>query len=84
MGVGRSSLLRRGCYPGPASLASFLALVRSEGFQVEAVKGMWFHDPRNWFVRKTQTWALTYRLGTRLSKIWPGTGAGLVVLVSKQ
>lgn len=76
--VGRQAHIRH------HSPASFLALVRSEDFRVEAVKGMWFHDPRNWFVRKTQTWALTYRLGTRLSKIWPGTGAGLVVLVSKQ
>jgi hypothetical protein len=62
----------------------FLDLARSEGFQVEAVQGMWFHDPRNWFVRRTQTWALTYALGTRLSKRWPGMGSGLVVLVSKR
>lgn len=76
--VGRQAHIRH------HSLASFLALVHSEGFHVEAVRGMWFHDPRNWFVRQTQTWALTYRLGTRIAKIWPGMGAGLVVLVSKK
>jgi 2-polyprenyl-3-methyl-5-hydroxy-6-metoxy-1,4-benzoquinol methylase len=76
--VGRQAHIRH------HSLQSFLDLARSEGFTVEAVKGMWFHDPRNWFVRRTQTWALTYNLGTRLSKIWPGMGSGLVVLVSKR
>ncbi len=76
--VGRQAHIRH------HSLASFLDLARSEGFHIEAVKGMWFHDPRNWFVRRTQTWALTYALGTRLSKIWPGMGSGLVVLVSKR
>jgi len=75
--VGRQAHIRH------HSLTSFLALVRSAGFAVEAVQGMWFHDPRNWLVRKTQTWALTYQLGTRIAKIWPGMGAGLVVLVRK-
>jgi SAM-dependent methyltransferase len=76
--VGRQAHIRH------HSLASFLALARSEGFAIEAVQGMWFHDPRNWLVRKTQTWALTYNIGTRISKIWPGMGSGLVVLVSKR
>jgi len=65
------------------SLQSFLDLVRSEGFKVEAVKGVWFHDPRNWLVRKTQPLAFTYKIGTTLSKIWPSMGAGLVVVVRK-
>jgi ubiquinone/menaquinone biosynthesis C-methylase UbiE len=65
------------------SLASFLELVRSEGFKVEKVTGVWFHDPRNWLVRHTQRRKLTYALGTRISKIWPGMGAGLVVLARK-
>jgi len=73
--VGRQAHIRH------HSLAGFLALVRSAGFEVEVVKGMWFHDPRNWFVRRTQTWALTYGIGTRISKIWPGLGAGVVVVV---
>ncbi len=65
------------------SLQSFRSLVESEGFKVEKTVGVWFHDPRNWFVHQTQKRALTYKLGTRLSKIWPQTGAGLVMLVSK-
>lgn len=65
------------------SLQSFKSLVESEGFVVEQVMGVWFHDPRNWFVRRTQKWEPTYRLGTKLSKIWPQTGAGLVMLVRK-
>ena len=65
------------------SLKSFLDLVKSEGFKVEAVKGVWFHDPRNWLVRKTQPLAFTYRIGTAISKLWPGTGAGLVVVARK-
>jgi SAM-dependent methyltransferase len=65
------------------SLDSFLDLVRSEGFRVERVTGVWFHDPRNWLVRQTQRRRLTYMLGTGLSKLWPGTGAGLVVLARK-
>jgi 2-polyprenyl-3-methyl-5-hydroxy-6-metoxy-1,4-benzoquinol methylase len=75
--VGRQAHIRH------HSLQSFQKLVESEGFVVEKVSGVWFHDPRNWFVRKTQRWALTYRFGTRLSKIWPQTGAGLVLLVRK-
>ncbi len=65
------------------SLKSFLDLVESEGFRVEAVKGVWFHDPRNWLVRKTQPLAFTYRIGTAISKVWPGMGAGLIVVVRK-
>lgn len=75
--VGRQAHIRH------HSLASFLALVRGEGLRVEAVRGVWFHDPRNWFVRRTQRHQITYRLGTRLSKTWPATGAGIVVLVSR-
>ncbi|HKP51551.1 MAG TPA: methyltransferase domain-containing protein [Chloroflexia bacterium] len=65
------------------SLRSFVELVESEGFKVEAVKGVWFHDPRNWLVRKTQPLGLTYKIGTAISKLLPGTGAGLVVVVRK-
>lgn len=75
--VGRQAHIRH------HSLRSFLDLVRSEGFKVEAVKGVWFHDPRNWLVRKTQPLAATYTIGTALSKLWPAMGAGLVVVVRK-
>ena len=66
------------------SVDSFLDLVKSEGFAVEEIVGMWFHDPRNWVVRWTQTWEPTYRVGTRISKVFPKMGAGLVVLVRKK
>jgi SAM-dependent methyltransferase len=75
--VGRQAHIRH------HSLASFLVLVRGEGLRVQAVRGVWFHDPRNWFVHRTQRWAPTYRLGTALSTLWPAAGAGVVVLVRR-
>jgi ubiquinone/menaquinone biosynthesis C-methylase UbiE len=57
----------------------FRRMLEESGFQVTDVKGVWFHDPRNWLVRFTQPHRLTYALGSRLSKRWPSLGAGLVV-----
>lgn len=82
-GVLNKALVGRQAHIRHHSLKSFLELVKSEGFRVEAVKGVWFHDPRNWLVRKTQPLALTYKIGTTISKLWPGMGAGLVVVVRK-
>jgi SAM-dependent methyltransferase len=82
-GVLNKALVGRQAHIRHHSLKSFLDLVKSEGFQVEAVKGVWFHDPRNWLVRKTQPLGFTYKIGTTISKLWPGMGAGLVVVVRK-
>ena len=57
----------------------FRKMLEESGFRVTDVKGVWFHDPRNWFVRFTQPRRWTYSLGSRLSKRWPSLGAGLVV-----
>jgi ubiquinone/menaquinone biosynthesis C-methylase UbiE len=61
------------------SLAVFRRMLEESGFRVTDVKGVWFHDPRNWFVRWTQPRGWTYALGSSLSKRWPSLGAGLVV-----
>lgn len=75
--VGRQAHIRH------HSLQSFQSLVESEGFVIEQVTGVWLHDPRNWFVKVTQKWEPTYKLGTKVSKIWPQSGAGLVVQIRK-
>ncbi|MDQ6759700.1 MAG: methyltransferase domain-containing protein, partial [Acidobacteriota bacterium] len=58
-GTLNKALVGRQAHSRHHSLAGFLDLIRSAGFEGDAVKGMWFHDPRNWFVRRAQTWALT-------------------------
>ena len=61
------------------SVDVFRRVLEESGFRVTHVKGVWFHDPRNWFVRWTQPGRWTYALGSSLSKRWPSLGAGLVV-----
>jgi ubiquinone/menaquinone biosynthesis C-methylase UbiE len=57
----------------------FRRMLEESGFRVTDVKGVWFHDPRNWLVHFTQPRRWTYSLGSKLSKVWPSLGAGLVV-----
>lgn len=61
------------------SVSAFCEMLTESGFAVRRVNGMWFHDPRNWFVYHTQPNRIFYTLATRLSKIVPDFGAGLVV-----
>ena len=61
------------------SVAVFRRRLEESGFRITDVRGVWFHDPRNWLVRWTQPRRWTYALGTALSKRWPDLGAGLVV-----
>lgn len=61
------------------SVEVFTRMLEEMGFRVERVLGMWFHDPRHWVVYKTQPRAFWYNLGTRLAKLDPNFGAGLVV-----
>ncbi len=65
------------------SVDAFRTLVESCHLQIENLYGMWFHDPRNWFVHFTQPNPIAYSLGTRISKYFPQTGAALVVKARK-
>ena len=65
------------------SVEVFRRRLEEAGFIVRELLGVWFHDPRNWLVRFTQPNPLIYRMGTGLSKRWPGLGAGLVVSVHR-
>lgn len=65
------------------SLASFQRMIESQGFRVEETIGVFFHDPRNWLVHRTQRNRLAYALGTRISKRYPQTGAAVVVKASR-
>lgn len=71
--VGRQAHIRH------YSVQVFTQMLEQQGFQVQRVLGMWFHDPRHWFVYQTQPRAFWYNLGTALSKANPNFGAGLVV-----
>lgn len=71
--VGRQAHIRH------YSVEVFTQMLQAAGFEVRRVLGMWFHDPRHWFVYQTQPSALWYNLGTSLSKANPNFGAGLVV-----
>ena len=61
------------------SVDVFTKMLDEMGFTVKRVVGMWFHDPRHWLVYQTQPRAFFYNLGTRISKLNPNFGAGLVV-----
>lgn len=61
------------------SVGVFRRMLEESGFAVTDVCGVWFHDPRNWFVGWSQPRPWAYALGTALSKRWPDLGAGLVV-----
>lgn len=71
--VGRQAHIRH------YSVQVFTQMLQAQGFEVRRVLGMWFHDPRHWFVYQTQPRAFWYKLGTSLSKANPNFGAGLVV-----
>ena len=66
------------------SVDVFRLMLEENGFRVTDVRGMWFHDPRNWLVRWTQPRRWTYEFGSRLSRRWPSLGAGLVVRTIRQ
>lgn len=61
------------------SVNVFTQMLSEMGFHIQRVVGMWFHDPRHWFVYRTQPSRWWYALGTRLAKLDPNLGAGLVV-----
>jgi len=61
------------------SVSIFLKMLDELGFTVQRVLGMWFHDPRNWFIDRTQPSSFWYTLGTTIAKLDPNFGAGLVV-----
>ena len=65
------------------SVPAFHKRITDAGLVIDRTAGMWFHDPRNWFVYHTQPNWMLYELGTRLSKRWPSLGSALIVQAHK-